>query len=577
MTQAFHVDPVTSALYLFLGRIEAGESAHGNESMHVDAKQLPELDLGRGLVRAAADFLWPHLACMANTPHGGAIVLGVLDRGDRQHLDLPTEAVARRIWEISGGDVTPQVITHTFGDDTVATIWLVGAARKLQVPPTGPPRWRVADSCVEVTPEDWHRAHRLVGTDWSALASGRRPEEIDGAALAAMRGFMRDAGGDRAGRAALSDDELLRTTPFLLDHTDNTRLTNAGALLLTAQPAALDAIFRSADGAGVSQRVSSPGPLLVQVREVFDAMRSRRRSVDIAIGAVQRTIPEVPDFTARESTVNGLVHRDWEVADPTVVEWSEAVVRVTSPGGLPHGVSEESLLVGTSRPRYPALAELMRSVGLVDRAGNGVRRMTVEALQLGRPAPTIRDVGGRVRCEIGVGQHDEAWIRYCAEQDPPITGLNTLLVLRTALRLGFVTPDLVARETHTTSDAAGAAIRALSGVVLRDIDGQPPGVVLAKTLGDEARRALPQAEIPYLPENREILFRLYAEEAGRISSTEGASLLGLSSRHAARAVLKDSPGFVASNRAGMGHGNHYVLADSDVEDTDDHRSKRASP
>jgi ATP-dependent DNA helicase RecG len=51
----------------------------------------------------AARYLAGEMSCMANSPGGGAIILGVADDGTRIGTDLDGEWLRHRIWQLTDG------------------------------------------------------------------------------------------------------------------------------------------------------------------------------------------------------------------------------------------------------------------------------------------------------------------------------------------------------------------------------------------------------------------------------------------------------------------------------------------
>ncbi len=65
-----------------------------------------------------------------------------------------------------------------------------------------------------------------------------------------------------------------------------------------------------------------------------------------------------PTPAIRAAVVNGCVHRDWQNANPTLVEYVGQALVVTSPGGLVGGVRPPNIITHPSQLRDWALAEL---------------------------------------------------------------------------------------------------------------------------------------------------------------------------------------------------------------------------
>lgn len=84
----------------------------------------------------------------------------------------------------------------------------------------------------------------------------------------------------------------------------------------------------------------------------------------------------VPREAFREAVANALVHRRWDVNESIAIRMFPDRIEVTSPGGLPNGMSEEAYLSGgPSIARNPILANLFFRLGYIERFGTGIPRI----------------------------------------------------------------------------------------------------------------------------------------------------------------------------------------------------------
>lgn len=90
-----------------------------------------------------------------------------------------------------------------------------------------------------------------------------------------------------------------------------------------------------------------------------------------------RVIKEMaPHEAYREAVANALVHRTWDVKARVRVSIFPDRVEVSSPGGLPTGLSEAEYLAGrVSVLRNPLLAEVFFRLGFIEKFGTGVLRI----------------------------------------------------------------------------------------------------------------------------------------------------------------------------------------------------------
>lgn len=374
------------------------------ESEHVDCKEEPGRR-GRGGIllpaearnNTAAEYLAREVCCMANTPGGGALILGVADGGWQiLGTELDADWLRHRIYQLA--DVAPAIEEREVGGQRVLVIFVAESPEPVE-DPDGKIRWRVDTACVPVDRAEWwlHRQQRA-GLDVMAAATERTAAEVTPGSIVVARRYLRD-GGDPDLAAAASTAELLRRLGVLLP---DGHLTQAGVLMFVAAGRPLVDLARlDVLGGEVIGRFEPAGnlALIEQIAEVEARLDAYNPINPISRGLAEAPVRSLPVRTVREAMLNGLAHRDWISAEPTAITWVDADSRleVVSPGGFSGGVTAENVL--TQRyARYPALSDLFRALRLVDRQGVGVDRMYREMIVLGHRPPYISErPGPRVR------------------------------------------------------------------------------------------------------------------------------------------------------------------------------------
>lgn len=569
-------DPVSGQLERLVRAVEEGRRPSEVETENADVKEergrrgpAGEIRPGASRNEEAARQLHEELACMANTPGGGGLLVGVADDGSRIGTALDPEWLRHRIFELSQRQLTASVRPHALRDGTRVLLCVVPQA----VEPhrvDGRIRWRVGDHCVEVDPSTWHSRTTLASRDWSSEASDLDVGSVGARALEVARELLLEGGSDADTELARAPDrELLRRLPNVL--VDGERLSNAARLLFTAVQPALDYRHRATAGGDATIQVRRAGPVLVQLVDVFAALAARRRLTHLPVpeSPVVAQHEALPLRSAREAIVNGVVHRDWSDPEPTEVEHVGDRLRVTSPGGLVGTVTPENIITHVSAPRHRALAELTTRLRLTERQGIGVDRMYLDLLRLGRPRPEIvEEPGPRVRTSLLGGDPDADWVLLLAQLRPSALreDLNVLLALDQLADRGWVDATALARRIQDREAVAADALDRLRTAtvvgrpLVEEVEGQPdrkhPAVTLtAATRGRLGRRAhrLTSAR------GRPALVLGYAERYGRISTTEASSLTGVAV-NAAGAVLKEleADGELEPSRQNRaGRGFHY--------------------
>ena len=573
--------PINALVEQALHRLSRGEPPAHIELERVDFKEERgrrgsdgTVSPGQATNEPAADHLAAEMACMANTPGGGAVIVGVADDGARIGTRLDADWVRHRIWELTSHQLTVEVRETNLEGCRLLILTCIEALAPVRY--RGNLRWRVGTNCVEVDPVVWQsRMLERIGFDWSDQPSGQTLDDVSSAAIEIARRYLREANGGESdtGLADATDADLLRRLNLVKGSRD---LTNAGSLLFVATPwPGVDYIRRDVPGGDSTLRIEGAGPLLMQVREVEQAGEVANRVTHTAEGFAPGRIRSIPPRTLREAIVNGLVHRDWLAARPTVIEHVGDTLTVTSPGGFVGGVTPANIITHPAVPRYRNLSEAMAALGLAEREGIGVDRMVRDMLSIGRPAPVIAEVDGPyVRVVLLGGAPDTAVVDLVAALTPAHAGnVDSLLLIEHLTRHGWVDAESATELLQRSSaEEANEAILRLanarvdadgSAPVIAPVQGVPSNQPDAFRLSDAVRsRLFHRLALLRAPEGRETLLLDWSRARGRVSSTEVADLTGLSKVSAGRLLtaLADA-GHLKGGRPGRrGRGFFYVPA-----------------
>lgn len=573
--------PINALVEQALHRLSRGEPPAHIELERVDFKEERgrrgsdgTVSLGQATNEPAADHLAAEMACMANTPGGGAVIVGVADDGARIGTRLDADWVRHRIWELTSHQLTVEVRETNLEGCRLLILTCIEALAPVRY--RGNLRWRVGTNCVEVDPVVWQsRMLERIGFDWSDQPSGQTLDDVSPAAIEVARRYLREANGRESdtGLADATDADLLRRLNLVKGSRD---LTNAGSLLFVGTPwPGVDYIRRDVPGGDSTLRIEGAGPLLIQVREVEQAGEVANRVTHTAEGFAPGRIRAIPPTTLREAIVNGLVHRDWLAARPTVIEHVGDTLTVTSPGGFVGGVTPANIITHPAVARYRNLSEAMAALGLAEREGIGVDRMVRDMLSIGRPAPVIAEVDGPyVRVVLLGGTPDTAVVDLVAALTPAHAGnVDSLLLIEHLTRHGWVDAESATELLQRSSaEEANEAILRLanarvdadgSAPVIAPVQGVPSNQPDAFRLSDAVRsRLFHRLALLRAPEGRETLLLDWSRARGRVSSTEVADLTGLSKVSAGRLLtaLADA-GHLKGGRPGRrGRGFFYVPA-----------------
>lgn len=566
-----------------IDKLRAGVLPTQAERQHVDCKEEAGRRATGGLLLpgtphnlAAADQLAYEVACLANTPGGGALVIGVEDKtGAFLGAGLDEEWLRHRIYERV--DVAPAVEVRTV-DGVRLLVVLVAEAREPVEDPDGKLRWRAGGHCTPVDRAEWwlHRQD-TTGHDPMAAVTDRTLVDVAPGALVTARRYLREQAGDTPEAAAGDGRELLRRLGVLRP---DGRLSQAGAVTFCPSDRTMislsvldveggDVLSAAPELAGLS--------LLEQVAAIEDRLDAINTSVTLTGAFAEEPVRRLPPRAVREAVLNGVIHRDWLQPDPVTVTWVEAdsALHVVSPGGFMGGVSAGNAL--TQRyARYPALADLFRALRLVDKQGLGIDRMVREMISLGHRPPTIVETAGpRVSSRLSGGQPIVPVMNLVSRIQPHVRrrDVRVALIVHTLLRQPFVTAagltDVLQRTEPECAEALDAAAECLVAerplvVPYKDVWtlSQAALTAVESQASDRSRLRRLGVLTYWRPDGAHAVVRAWLDSHDRITSGDYATLTGLTQAGALRQLERLVPERLLQRGDELGRNAHFTAGPS---------------
>lgn len=178
---------------------------------------------------------------------------------------------------------------------------------------------------------------------------------------------------DKLAVAEISED-ILRTLGF---YTADRRYNNAAALFADENPFyGMDiARFGSSINEIMDRETFTHVSVLRQYREALTLFRKYYQYEKIQ-GVERKTVELIPEEAFREAIANALVHRTWDVDAHIRIAMYADKIEITSPGGLPSGISETEYLNGfISNLRNPIIGNVFFRLGMIEMFGTGIRRI----------------------------------------------------------------------------------------------------------------------------------------------------------------------------------------------------------
>ncbi|MGQ9708825.1 MAG: ATP-binding protein [bacterium] len=239
--------------------------------------------------------------------------------------------------------------------------------------------------------------------------------------------------------SGLSAEELLSRLGVL---TSSGKLTVAGLLLLGRDeylrriiPGHSAIYLHMKNDVEYDRRIDSGKPLLALLDEFTASVEPHNRIFTLKFGLFHFEIPDFPPEVYREALLNAFTHRDYSIPGPVYLRLYPERLEVSSPGGFLSDVTPENIVGHEPISRNPLLAEILKRIRLVERAGMGVKRMFQILLSYGKEPPTYEAGADYVRVTIrsgrAEGKLDETFARFVvrSQQEGRELKLPDLLIL----------------------------------------------------------------------------------------------------------------------------------------------------
>ena len=373
-----------------------------------------------------------YVSALANMD-GGCVVIGVQDKtlavtGIQDFGGYTPENIVHRILGNTPGLPSMGLdIEELQASDTGAIVWLVHVPRHAtrQAVQAHNKAWqRDGDSLVELR-ADRHNAilrEHLAGQDWSAgLVPDATLADLDTQALQlARKQFTAKNSQERwAGEiAGWSDSEFL----------DRAKLSASGiltrtALLLLGKSESTHKLQHPAEMVWrlLEERAAKAfhPPYLLTSSELLRQVRNDNIKLFPATSLIPVELPKYEIRVVLEALHNCIAHQDYECAERIVVEETSNQLQFQSGGAFFDGEATEYALTRRVPTKYRNfwLVNAMRSIGMIDSAGFGIREMFEQQRRRFLPLPEYEKSNDRQVVLTIYGQAiDENYSRLLMER-----------------------------------------------------------------------------------------------------------------------------------------------------------------
>lgn len=202
------------------------------------------------------------------------------------------------------------------------------------------------------------------------------------------------------------------------------------------------------------------GNIIEVARDCFSQLKAEIRQREYIFGLFREYVEDYSEIVIRELLINALAHRD--ISRQQIIEIRKyddgGYLEFESPGRFPEGVTVENYLRKTN-PRNPNVMDILREIGLAEKAGSGFDKIFTDLLKKGKPLPepeeTETSVIFRIKAEVSSEKLIELSLLY-ENQTGKSLKLDQLFVLSEIVRRGKVklselaeSPNISPYRLHT--------------------------------------------------------------------------------------------------------------------------------
>lgn len=194
----------------------------------------------------------------------------------------------------------------------------------------------------------------------------------------------------------LSAEDILLNLDLAEKSDEQLKLKNAAVLFFAEEPtkffiqAFLSCVLYNGQGkAVIVDRHDFAGGILADIKEASNFVWRNMRIAEKIQNRYRTDINEFPLEAVTEALANAFAHRDWAQRGMQITaEIFSGRLEITSPGGLPEGVTLENI-ERTSIRRNPMISDLLQRAGLAERVGSGIAKMNRICQQEGCDPPSF--------------------------------------------------------------------------------------------------------------------------------------------------------------------------------------------
>ena len=266
----------------------------------------------------------------------------------------------------------------------------------------------------------------------------------------------------------------------------------------------------------------------------FAQLKAEIRQREYIFGLFREYVEDYSEIVIRELLINALAHRD--ISRQQIIEIRKyddgGYLEFESPGRFPEGVTVENYLRKTN-PRNPNIMDILREIGLAEKAGSGFDKVFTDLLKKGKPLPepeeTETSVIFRIKAEVSFEKLIELSLLY-ENQTGKSMKLDQLFVLSEIVRRGKVKLSELAESPNISPHRLHTILESLQDLDFIESTGKTSGLAyilhISKRKSTDDKIDYVKAKKQDKARQKEAILR-YLDSIDTINNSEARQLLKL--------------------------------------------------
>ena len=265
-----------------------------------------------------------------------------------------------------------------------------------------------------------------------------------------------------------TDEDLLDSLGMVKEEGGKVKPTTTGILFVGNNKALRDLPYYEVKyihyfSDGTYKPYEYRGNIIEVAQDCFTQLKAEIRQKEYIFGLFREYVEDYSEIVIRELLINALAHRD--ISRQHIIEIRKyddgGYLEIESPGRFPEGVTVDNYLRKTN-PRNPNVMDILREIGLAEKAGSGFDKIFTDLLKKGKQLPEPEETDTSVIFRIKAGVSSEKLIELSLlyeNQTGKSLKLDQLFVLSEIVRRGKVklselaeSPNISPYRLHTILD-----------------------------------------------------------------------------------------------------------------------------